>query len=74
VAWQRVCRQLGVGIDRVVLDSLPVIGHVFCADAFFNHAYARANGLLTAGDAYVIAAAGAARGATFAAMVLEHRP
>ncbi|HET9518010.1 MAG TPA: 3-oxoacyl-[acyl-carrier-protein] synthase III C-terminal domain-containing protein [Actinoplanes sp.] len=74
VAWQRVCRQLGIGVDRVVLDNLPVTGHVFCADAFFNLRYARANGLLAPGDAYVVAAAGAARGATFAAMVLEHRP
>jgi 3-oxoacyl-[acyl-carrier-protein] synthase-3 len=74
VAWQRVCRRLGYPVERVVLDTLPLTGHVYCADAFFNHAHAVANGLLHPGDRYVLAAAGAARGATFSAMVLEHRP
>jgi 3-oxoacyl-[acyl-carrier-protein] synthase-3 len=74
VAWQRVCRRLGFPVDRVVLDTLPLTGHVYCADAFFNHSFAVANGLLSRGDRYVVAAAGAARGATFSAMVLEHRP
>jgi 3-oxoacyl-[acyl-carrier-protein] synthase-3 len=74
VAWQRVCRRLDYPVDRVVLDNLPLTGHVYCADAFFNHSYAVTNGLLSPGDRYVVAAAGAARGATFSAMVLEHRP
>jgi 3-oxoacyl-[acyl-carrier-protein] synthase-3 len=68
VAWQRTCRRLGYPIARVVLDNLPVTGHVYCADAFLN--LARAD--LRPGQAYVLAAAGAARGATFSAMVFAH--
>ena len=52
----------------MVLDDLPETGHVFCADAFVNHRRAA----LRPGDRYVMAAAGAARGATFSAMVFEH--
>jgi 3-oxoacyl-[acyl-carrier-protein] synthase-3 len=72
VAWQRVCRRLGFPVSRVVLDNLPLTGHVYCADAFFNYQTACRHGLLRPGDRYVVAAAGAARGATFSAMVFEH--
>jgi 3-oxoacyl-[acyl-carrier-protein] synthase-3 len=72
VAWQRVCRRLGFPISRVVLDNVPVTGHVFCADGFFNYQRARELELLRPGDRYLIAAVGAARGATFSAMVFEH--
>jgi 3-oxoacyl-[acyl-carrier-protein] synthase-3 len=56
----------------VLLDNVPVSGHVFCADAFLNYQTARERGLLHPGDRYVVAAAGAGRGATFSAMVFEH--
>jgi 3-oxoacyl-[acyl-carrier-protein] synthase-3 len=72
VAWHRVCRRIGYPVPRVLLDNVPVTGHIFCADAFFNYQTARERGLLRPGDRYVVAAAGAARGATFSAMVFEH--
>jgi 3-oxoacyl-[acyl-carrier-protein] synthase-3 len=74
VSWQRLCRRLGFPVARVLLDNVPTTGHVFCADAFFNLRDARERGLLRPGDRYLVAAAGAGRGATFSAMVLEHRP
>jgi 3-oxoacyl-[acyl-carrier-protein] synthase-3 len=72
VAWQRVCRRLGFPLERVVLDNVATYGHVFCADAFINYQTARARDLLHPGDRYIVAAAGAGRGATFSAMVFEH--
>lgn len=72
IAWQRVCRQLGVPLERVLLDHVSSAGHVFCADAFVNYRTARQRGLLRPGGHYVVAAAGAARGATFSAMVFQH--
>ncbi len=72
VAWQRVCRQLDFPLARVVLEHVATSGHIFCADAFVNYQTAREQGLLRPGDRYVVAAAGAARGATFSAMVFEH--
>ncbi|BCB89137.1 3-oxoacyl-[acyl-carrier-protein] synthase III C-terminal domain-containing protein [Phytohabitans suffuscus] len=72
VAWQRLCRRIGYPVDRVLLDNVPLTAHVFCADAFVNYQTARARGLLRPGDRYLVAAAGAGRGATFSAMVFEH--
>ena len=72
MAWQRVCRRLGFPLDRVVLDNLASVGHLFCADAFVNYRNARTRGLLQPGDRYVMAAAGAGLGAAFSAMVFEH--
>lgn len=72
VSWRRLARVLGVPIDRVLLDNVAVAGHVFCADAFLNYRTAVDRGLLRPGDRYLVAAAGAARGATFSAMVFEH--
>jgi len=72
VAWQRTCRRLGLDVSRVVLANLPHTGHVYCADTFINYRHAREAGLLRPGEPYVVAAAGAARGATFSAMVLTH--
>ncbi len=72
VAWQRVCRRLAFPMDRVVLDNVATYGHVFCADAFINYQCARQREMLKPGDHYVVAAAGAGRGATFSAMVFEH--
>lgn len=72
VAWQRTCKRIGYPLERVVLDHVADYGHVFCADAFINHRTAVERGLLRPGDRYVVAAAGAGRGATFSAMVFEH--
>ncbi|MCX5215065.1 3-oxoacyl-ACP synthase [Kitasatospora sp. NBC_00240] len=72
VAWHQVCRTLGYPRERVVLDNVATAGHVFCADNLVNHRTARERGLLRPGQPYVMAAAGAGRGATFSAMVLQH--
>jgi 3-oxoacyl-[acyl-carrier-protein] synthase-3 len=72
IAWQRVCRRLAFPVARVVLDNVPTYGHVFCADPFINYRTARERGLLRPGEYYVMAAAGAGRGATFAAMIFQH--
>jgi 3-oxoacyl-[acyl-carrier-protein] synthase-3 len=72
VAWQRVCKRIGYPLDQVVLEHVATDGHVFCADAFINYQTAVSGGLLSPGDRYVVAAAGAGRGATFSAMVFEH--
>ncbi|MBV1851189.1 3-oxoacyl-[acyl-carrier-protein] synthase III C-terminal domain-containing protein [Catellatospora tritici] len=70
ISWQRVCRRIGLPTGRVVLENIARYGHVFCADAFINYETARDR--LHPGDRYVIAAAGAGRGATFSAMVFQH--
>ncbi len=72
VSWRRVCRVLDFPVAKVLLDNVPSVGHGFCADAFINYRAAAARGLLGAGDHYVLAAAGAALGATFSAMVFQH--
>jgi 3-oxoacyl-[acyl-carrier-protein] synthase-3 len=72
VSWRRVCRLLDYPVQKVLLDNVASIGHGFCADAFINYRTAAERGLLRAGDSYAIAAAGAAPGATFSAMVFEH--
>lgn len=72
VSWRRVCGKLNFPVAKVLLDNVPSVGHGFCADAFINYRTAAARGLLGAGDRYVIAAAGAALGATFSAMVFRH--
>ncbi|HEY1918626.1 MAG TPA: 3-oxoacyl-[acyl-carrier-protein] synthase III C-terminal domain-containing protein [Streptosporangiaceae bacterium] len=72
VTWQRMCVLLKFPRERVVLDNIPVNGHVFCADMFTNYQTARERGLLQPGDRYLAAAVGAGGAATFAAMVFEH--
>ena len=72
LTWQRMCTLLDFPVDRVLLDNIPVTGHVFCADMFANYRTACERGLLRPGDRYLAAAVGAGGGATFAAMVFEH--
>jgi 3-oxoacyl-[acyl-carrier-protein] synthase-3 len=72
VSWRRVCRLLDYPVEKVLLDNVASIGHAFCADAFINYQAAAERGLLGVDDSYVIAAAGAALGATFSAMVFQH--
>ncbi len=71
-SWQRLCRRLDWPIERVMLDNVPLVGHAFCADAFINYRTALDGGRLSPGDHYLVVAAGAARGPTFAAMVFQH--
>jgi 3-oxoacyl-[acyl-carrier-protein] synthase-3 len=70
VSWRGICRRIQFPVDRVLLDNVPVTGHVFAADAFVNYRTAAARGLLKPGDRFLVAAAGL--GATFSAMVFEH--
>lgn len=70
VSWRRVCRRVGLPVDRVLLDNVPLVGHTPSADTFINHASAVALGRLAPGDRYLTAGAGF--GAVFSAMVLEH--
>jgi 3-oxoacyl-[acyl-carrier-protein] synthase-3 len=70
VSWRRVCRRIGLPVDRVLLDNIPLAGHTPSADTFINHASAVAKGRLSPGDRYLTAGAGL--GAVFSAMVFEH--
>ena len=67
-----MCRRIGFPVERVLLDNIPAMGHVFCADAFLNYRTARERDLLRPGDLYLFASVGAGRGATFSAMLLRH--
>ncbi|WP_285737662.1 3-oxoacyl-[acyl-carrier-protein] synthase III C-terminal domain-containing protein [Kitasatospora phosalacinea] len=69
-SWRTTCRELGLPVERVLLENVPAVGHSFAADAFVNLHTATTRGALRPGDPYLIAAAGI--GATFAAMVLQH--
>jgi 3-oxoacyl-[acyl-carrier-protein] synthase-3 len=72
LVWRRLCRRIGFPAERVLLDNVPVTGHVFCADMFLNYRTARGRGLLRPGTRYLVGAAGAGQGATFSAMIFEH--
>lgn len=72
MVWRRLCRRIGIPVERVLLDNIPVAGHTFCADAFLNYQTARERGLLRPGSHYLVGAAGAGLGATFSAMVFVH--
>ncbi|RFU41882.1 3-oxoacyl-ACP synthase [Actinomadura logoneensis] len=70
VSWVRLAKGLGLPLDRVFLDNIPVTGHCFCADPFINYQTAVELGRLHSGDRYLLATVGL--GATFSAMVFEH--
>jgi 3-oxoacyl-[acyl-carrier-protein] synthase III len=72
VTWQRMCLLLGIPTDRVLLENIPVNGHIYSADVFVNYVTACERGLLRPGDQYLAAVVGAGGGATFAAMVFQH--
>ena len=72
LVWRKLARRIGYPVDRVLLDNVPVAGHVFCADAFLNYRTACERGLLHPGSRYLVGAAGAGLGATFSAMIFEH--
>lgn len=69
-SWRKVCQQLGLPPTVVLLDNVSVLGHTFAADSFLNYRTAMDNGLLSAGDRYLVVSAGL--GAIFSAMVFEH--
>ena len=71
VSWRRVCRRIGLPVDRLLLDNVPLVGHTPSADTFINHATAVALGRLAPGDRYLTAGAGF--GAVFSAMVFEYQ-
>lgn len=71
VSWRRICRRIGLPVDRVLLDNVPLVGHTPSADTFINHASAVALGRLAPGDRYLTAGAGF--GAVFSAMVFAHQ-
>lgn len=70
VSWERICRIIGLPVERVLLDNVAVTGHCFCADGFINYQAAIGAGRLVRGDNYLMAAVGL--GATFSAMVFRH--
>ena len=70
VSWVRLCKRVGLPLERVFLDNVPVTGHCFCADPFLNYQSAMELGRLQPGDHYLMAAVGL--GATFSAMVFQH--
>jgi 3-oxoacyl-[acyl-carrier-protein] synthase-3 len=72
LVWRKLCRRIGYPVERVLLDNIPLAGHVFCADGFLNYQTARERGLLRPGSRYLVGAAGAGLGATFSAMIFEH--
>ncbi len=69
-SWRKVCQALGLPIETVLLDNVPLLSHTFAADSFLNYRTAVDKGRLSPGDRYLIASAG--YGAIFSAMVLEH--
>jgi 3-oxoacyl-[acyl-carrier-protein] synthase-3 len=69
-SWRVVCDLIDFPKDRVLLENVPVTGHVFCSSGFVNYRTAVDSGRLRPGDHYVMASVGI--GATFAAMVFRH--
>lgn len=70
-SWVRVAALLGLPLDRVYLDNVPVTGHAFCADPFVNYRCAVDADRLEPGRPYLLASVGL--GAVYAAMVLQAR-
>ncbi|SFP82970.1 3-oxoacyl-[acyl-carrier-protein] synthase-3 [Actinomadura madurae] len=69
VFWRNVCRETGVGRDRVPLDLLPVRGHNYGIDALSVLQHADATGRLRPGDRCALVALG--HGAYFQVVVVE---
>jgi 3-oxoacyl-[acyl-carrier-protein] synthase-3 len=70
ISWRTLSRRLGIGLDRILIENVPRLGHSFAADGFINLRTALDRGLLAPGDRYLMAGAGI--GAAFSAMVFEH--
>jgi 3-oxoacyl-[acyl-carrier-protein] synthase-3 len=69
-SWVQVCQLLGLPADLPLLETIPRLGHSFCADPFINYLRARATGRLAPGDHYMMVSAGV--GATFSALLMRH--
>ncbi|MFI9589330.1 3-oxoacyl-[acyl-carrier-protein] synthase III C-terminal domain-containing protein [Nonomuraea sp. NPDC052265] len=68
-SWTLIAKALEIPISRIYLDNVPNLGHCYSADPFINLEFARTAGVVTAGDAVVLASAG--EGGTFTAAVLR---
>jgi 3-oxoacyl-[acyl-carrier-protein] synthase-3 len=69
--WVRTIDKLGLPRERVYLDTIPVYSHCCCVDPFLNFALLRDAGRLVDGGLYLLTTVG--MGASYAAMVVEHR-
>ncbi|MGW2819056.1 3-oxoacyl-[acyl-carrier-protein] synthase III C-terminal domain-containing protein [Streptomyces sp. NPDC001415] len=69
ISWRGVSGEVGIPMERIFLDNIPVTGHCFAADPFINYGTAAQRGLLRPGSCYLLTAVGL--GATFSAMVVQ---
>ncbi|WP_394619063.1 3-oxoacyl-[acyl-carrier-protein] synthase III C-terminal domain-containing protein [Lentzea sp. JNUCC 0626] len=69
--WQRTLDEIGVARSKAYFDNIPRYSHCCCADPFLNYATLRDEGRLIDGGLYLLTSVGL--GATYAAMVIEHR-
>ncbi|MEV6235580.1 3-oxoacyl-[acyl-carrier-protein] synthase III C-terminal domain-containing protein [Lentzea sp. NPDC051838] len=69
--WQRTLDEIGVARSKAFFDNIARYSHCCCADPFLNYATLRDEGRLTDGGLYLLTSVGL--GATYAAMVIEHR-
>jgi len=69
--WWRTLDELGIDRSRAFFDNIGRYSHCCCADPFLNYATLRDEGRLVEGGLYLLTSVGL--GATYAAMVIEHR-
>ncbi|MEV0156318.1 3-oxoacyl-[acyl-carrier-protein] synthase III C-terminal domain-containing protein [Micromonospora sp. NPDC050686] len=72
VMWRNVCRALRFDLDKVYLDLLPELGHMFGIDALAALQHADHSGRLVPGQRCLLVAVG--QGAFFQATVVEVLP
>ncbi|GAB7046500.1 3-oxoacyl-[acyl-carrier-protein] synthase III C-terminal domain-containing protein [Catenuloplanes indicus] len=68
--WTRIIAELGLGQDRIFLDTIAEYSHCWCADPLLNLAALADGGRLIKGGRYLLTSVGL--GSTYAAMVIEH--
>ncbi|MER9408706.1 MULTISPECIES: 3-oxoacyl-[acyl-carrier-protein] synthase III C-terminal domain-containing protein [unclassified Mesorhizobium] len=49
-SWAQIARRLGIGLDRIVLSTIPHYGHCFGADPFINLQHARRHSVVGPSD------------------------
>ncbi|KOV87937.1 3-oxoacyl-[acyl-carrier-protein] synthase III C-terminal domain-containing protein [Nocardia sp. NRRL S-836] len=69
--WQRTLDEIGIDRSKAYFGNIPRYSHCCCADPFLNYATLRDEGRLADGGLYLLTSVGL--GATYAAMVVEHR-
>ncbi|ANZ40459.1 hypothetical protein BBK82_35040 [Lentzea guizhouensis] len=69
--WQRTLDEIGIPRSKAYFGNIPRYSHCCCADPFLNYATLRDEGRLADGGLYLLTSVGL--GATYAAMVVEHR-